>query len=332
MSVFFYILIFVVGLWMILKSSDLIIKKLSNISVILGVSKFSVSFFLMAFATTLPEFGVAISAVISGSSYIAVGNAIGTNIVNLSLILGLVAIISGGVSLGNRVISKRERLSTLVTSVTPVLFLMDGYLSRTDGIIFLLLFGFHMWWLVREKRGGSKIEKTKEELAQEHIIKRHPIFGTGKVFKEIFVFVLFAVLLVGGSYAVVSSSSYVADFIGIPDILIGFFLLAIGTSLPELFFAIRASEKHSGDLAVGDLFGSSAINSSWILGIVGVMSPGAIGDSLVLWVGIFMMIVISLLASFFAKTKGGISRKEGYLLVFVYIIFLIIQIYTGFLE
>lgn len=317
------------GIYLLIWSGTKVVRSLTRISRFFGLSEFIVSFVLMAFATTLPEFGVGISAAISGNPTIALGNVIGTNIVNLSFILGLIVIISGGIVMHRQ--EKKFFLASrwfdVVMITLPLVMLLDGTLSRWEGGILLAFFVGHIIRLLRSQEifslhhhFGAQQQKSSSEGA---------ISLADNVIKDIALFGVFVLVLLGSSYAVVSSSRVLAEALRVPEILFGLFVVAIGTSLPELVFGIRAAFLHMSQASLGNLLGAAVLNSTWVLGATALIHPIVIQSYGSFLVGATFLLFVLFLAVHFMRTGGKVSVKEGVALVSLYLLFLVGEMLLG---
>ncbi len=309
-----YIVLFLFSVFVLIKSGTVAVKKLVAISRYLQISEYILAFILMALATSLPELFVGINSALSKASVLSLGNIIGSNIVNLSLILGVVAIIAKGIKIKSK-IAKRDAWIVFFISILPLLLLVDKKLSQADGVILLIVF---FWYL-------SHILKAKEAFRKRmnHLVRTGEEFL--KFSRNLLVFILAIAVLLISSWGVVKTSTLIAEGFELPLVLIGLILVAIGTSLPELVFGIKAViTKHEG-MNLGNLIGSTVINSTLILGITALIYPIEIENfNMILTGGIFMVFVI-LIANFFIATKEEISWKEGVILIALYVIFLVLE-------
>lgn len=328
-NIVLYLGILAVGIYFLIWSGTRVVKSLTRISRFFGVSEFIVSFVLMAFATTLPEFGVGISAALSGNTAIALGNVIGTNIVNLSFILGLVAIIAGGI-----VMSKQEkrfflasRWFDVVLITLPLVMLLDGIMTRWEGALLLVFFVGHLIRLVRSRQMFSLHEHFADHP------KRQDIQGSlglaDNVLKDFLLFWFFVAVLLISSYGVVTSSRVLADSLGVPEILFGLFVVAVGTSLPELVFGIRAAFLHVSQASLGNLLGSAVLNSTWVLGVTAIIRPIVIQSYGSFLLGAVFLLFVLLVAMHIMRTEGKVSVKEGITLVSLYVFFLVFEMLLG---
>ncbi|MGC9094226.1 MAG: sodium:calcium antiporter [Candidatus Bathyarchaeia archaeon] len=311
------VLILIVALVVLNKSSDLTIKNSVKVADITGIGKTTVGFILVAFSTSLPELFVSIFAALGRESIgVAIGNVLGSNIVNICLILGicfLLAVIKCPNYTTFYPNMAKEEIGSLyfgifVASVVPLILLYLGYASRFIGVILLAIFVFYVYQL-------SKIRKLKEE-------------GTlGEERRRLRLYVLLTFLGVAGviisSNFIVSSSKVIADMIGIPPVVIGSTIVAFGTSLPELATSVDATKKGHLDLALGNIVGSCFINITCILGVSLVTSQFIVNMAAFSKLAMFSLIVNLFLWYFLSSEK--VSWRESAVLLFMYFIFLLVS-------
>jgi len=316
----------VLGAYIILRSSTYVISSLTNLALFFGLSGFTISFILMAFATSIPELVVGVTAAIAGNPGISLGNILGTNIVNLSLVLGLVALISGKIVMDEYQKFSSNRLFNLFLVMSPAILLLDGILSRADGIVLLLFFVWNLW----------RMFEFKERLRQKGFrgfFRKQTTNSLGdfsqsitKFFKNFAIFSLsVAILVIAAHYFIVGAKNVSIHF-GLSDIFIGIFIVGLGTSLPELVFGVRAARSKQGGMSLGNIFGSSVVNSTLILGVTALIYPITVGDTTVFWIGVVFMALTMLLAYYLLRSKDFLTRREGIFLILIYVVFLIIQV------
>lgn len=312
--IFLHILLFLISVYVLVKSGAVAVKKLVAISRYLRISEYILAFILMALATSLPEFFVGINSALSKASVLSLGNIIGSNIVNLSLILGAVVIIAKGIKVKSK-IAKRDAWIVFFISILPILLLIDKSLSQADGAILLIVFIWYLRHILKAKEAFRK--------RMNHIVRT---VGEFRGFlRNLLVLILAIAILLVSSWGVVKAATLIAEGFELPLVLIGLILVAIGTSLPELVFGIRAViTKHEG-MNLGNLIGSTVMNSTFILGITALIYPIKIENfDMILTSGLFMVFII-LIANFFIATKKKISWKEGVILIGFYVIFLVFE-------
>lgn len=315
-----HIFILIIAVVVLVRSSGMVVKSLTKLAQVLGLSEFVIAFILMSIATTLPEFFVGISAGFSGVSNLSLSNVIGSNIANLTLIAGIAAILSGGIKIKEKLI-KQNVWSIFTLTLLFVILLNDGVLGRKDGAVLLFMFFGYLAYLYRQK--GSFTGKLKVNGNQQTKTKNGN-GGWGRIrvfFKNLSSFGIGVGLLLGSSILIVRSSKFFAGAFNIPLVIIGIFGLAIGTSLPELVFGIRSVFSGHEGMNFGNLLGSVSINSTLILGTTALISPITIENPHIIWTSIVIMIASVFIFSFFVYTSEAINRKEGFMLLLIYMFF-----------
>ena len=270
----------------------------------LGVAPLLIGLTVVAFATSAPEILVAIVAAARGQTDLAVGNAIGSNIANIGLVLGTVAIIRP-IEMTSATL-RREMPALLAVSLLTVSLFLDSYLSRVDGFVLLTGLLIVMVWLVRLGTRSSVSDSMTADYEAE--IPRDMPMRTA----IIWLIIGLAALLVGAHF-MVDGALEVARALGVTELVIGILLVALFTSLPELAVSLVAALKGEYGLALGNIVGSNTFNSLAVIGIAAIIHPAALPPS-VLSLHIFVLVAFTLVL--FAMTydydgKGHISRLEG---------------------
>jgi len=307
-------LILLASLVVLDKASDWSITNSVKIADITGFGKTTIGFILVAFSTSLPELCVSIFAAIGGESIgVAIGNVLGSNIVNICLILGVCFLIvalksSEAVKLAPAM--AKEEIGTLyfglfVASVVPLTLLYIGYASRVIGIILIAIFIFYVYQL-------SKVRKIREEGSFGEERRKLPVYT--------FFALLGIALVVASAYFIVDSATFIARALKIPEVVIGATIVAFGTSLPELATSIDAVQKGHMDLALGNIVGSCFINITCILGVALVGANLAVNMAAFSHLVMFSLITNLLLWYFLSSER--ISWREGAILLIMYAVFL----------
>jgi len=284
------------------------------------VGKFAITSLLLAFATSVPELVVGITAALEGNSNLALGVVLGSNIADISLVIGGAAIVSGTFSIAGEFL-KVDIFSVFLAGVLPLMLLLDNQLSRVDGLILLLVYGMYNYGLLhkRTRRSANGRSRLMRKIFTNEASKR-------KLNRWLAWLFLGAAMLMFAADMIVKTGTALAGVLGIPVFLIGLFLVAMGTSLPELSFEIKAIRERQIGMALGDLFGSIVANSTLILGIVSLINPIKLDDGLdsyLLAAAAFG--VIFLLFWLFVKTKRKLERWEGAVLLAAYIGFILLE-------
>ena len=311
--------------FLLIKATDLLIRSLNRLSRTLKIGTFAITSFLLAFATSLPELFVCVTSALEGRPKLALGVILGSNIANLSLVIGGAALFAGSVRVVGQFL-KYDIFYTFLAGSLPLILLLDNRLSRIDGLILLLVYGMYNYTVLRGKVSHKELN---EEGFITRILHRLATRGTEKNLAWVF---LGAALLVFSSDMIVRLASGVAASFNISIILIGLFLVAIGTSLPELSFEIKAIKNKKVGMVFGNLLGSVVANSTLIIGITVLVSPIKLDEGLKVYLlATVAFLVIFNLFWFFVRTKKRLDRWEGAVLLVIYILFALIEFWrVGF--
>lgn len=309
--IIFYCFAFILLGIILAKSADWVVKAISYFSHSLQVKSFLFGFVLLGFATTIPEMFVAYQAVRDNVPQLSVGNLLGGSIFLLSFVVGISALFLGRVALEHRMSVFDIAMSSFVVA-SPAFVFWDGTCSRTEGIILIALYIFHLVFLNREQHVVDVIERHAKHVKHAgHAI----LLGiTGM-----------AGMAVSSKY-IVMIGEQTAHALGVPVFIIGLLLITFGTNLPELTLAIEAIMKKKRDIAFGDILGSAVVNTP-ILGIVGVVSPFALSLSGKTRATLVLLMMVSVFFFWAAATKKNISRKEGLALFVFYGAFVLFELF-----
>ncbi|MBU2563995.1 sodium:calcium antiporter [Patescibacteria group bacterium] len=312
--IFLYLIIFVIACFVLIKSGGFLVKILIMLSRYFKLTEYVFSFVLMAFATSVPELFVGITSGIRGLSNISLGNIIGANLINLTLTLGIIVIVSKGLKIQSK-IAKKDAWIVLFISLLPLLLLFDKNLSRGEGVLLVLVFAWYIYRILKDKDAFHK--------RMDHM--KRDVGAYIKLVKNFLYFFIAFIFLIISSLVVVETAKLIAIELYLPLALVGIILVAIGTSLPELVFGVRAAvTKHEG-LSLGTLIGSIVVNSTFILGLVAIIHPIQLESLNVIYIGGFFMVVSILLVNIFISSKEKISWKQGLFLILFYVAFLIVE-------
>lgn len=268
---------------------------------------------IVGFGTSSPEMIVSVQSALQGSPGIALGNAYGSNITNIALILGLTAIISP-ITVKSRILRNELPLLSLVT-ILSAWVVYDGQITRWESILLLALFFLLMGWSVKQgmsKNPDALAVETEESLAIAHLEPKKAVW-----------WMLFGlVLLIGSARLLVWGAVDIAHTLGVDDLIIGLTIVAVGTSLPELASSLAAIRKNEHDIALGNVLGSNLFNTLAVVGLAGSIHPMEVGreiftrDMVVMGTLTLSLFVIGYR---FPYGKGRINRFEGILLLSAYI-------------
>lgn len=261
MSIVVQIMLLVVGFVMLVKGADWFVEGASKLAEKLGIPQLVIGLTIVAMGTSLPEAAVSVSAALKGSAEITIGNVVGSNIINILLILGLSALISPLMVQKSTV--KYELPMVIGVSVALAgLGLSDGVVGRLDGIILILGMVLYLLYLLQmAKKGLTVIEEGEKADADDNIWKLLALIVIG------------GVLIVWGSDITVDAATELARIFGMSERLIGLTIVAFGTSLPELVTSAAAAFKGKADIAVGNIVGSNLFNILFVVGVSAVITP-----------------------------------------------------------
>jgi len=289
---------------LLIKATDILISSLRSLAEATKIGKYAITGLILAIATSLPELFVGIVSALEGAPVLSLGNVIGSNIANITLVIAIGSFVAGGVVIRGKVVF-RDIGYVFLISISPLLLLIDKTLSRVDGLLLLVLYAFYVVVLL-QKRVESHEEK-KEKGVFYRFFRRvtYSITGHGIEWIKLFGGIL---LLIFSADMIVKQATVIAESFNIPVFLIGIFMVAVGTSFPEIVFTVKALKKKEASMAFGDILGSVVANASLVLGITSIISPitiTAFSDYLIA-VGVFLfsfgMFVI------FIRTKKRLDR------------------------
>jgi len=305
-NVIIYFLSFA-GIWI---GSGLAVKSVERLSRTLKIPSFTVSFLVLGFFTSMGELSVGINSVLRNDPEIYVGNIIGASIVIFMLIIPLLTIVGKSIRITPELQGFNLPASLVVVSL-PVILAMDGDVGRIDGIIALVLFGF-LFLSIQYKRGV--LGKIKDVNGR----------SGSKVRRELLRIVFGLAIIFVASKFVVDQTLFFSDFFGVPPFLISLLLISIGTNIPELSFVLRSAFMKNNQVAFGNYVGSASFNT-FLLGSLTLLYGKTVFLSNSYLVSLLFLILGLVLFYHFARTKNSISRREGLVLLVLYILFVLTE-------
>lgn len=310
----------IAGLALLVWSADKFVDGAVGVAKFCGMSSLLIGMVVVGFGTSAPEMVVSALSALQGNPELALGNAYGSNIANIALILGVTAIIIPVVV--KKIALRRDLPILLAVSGLAFYQLHDGAISRMDAVVLLAVFAGIMLFNILSERAIAKKAAAENpvDAAQPDSAKKSSLS------KSVLWLVLGLVLLVASSRLLVWGAVEIARSLGVSDLLIGLTIVAVGTSLPELASSIMAARKGEDDLAVGNILGSNLFNTMAVVGIAGVIAPMDSVDKCVFTRDLPLMLGLTALLFIFGipfrKLKGGvgrINRFEGIFFVAVYV-------------
>lgn len=310
-----HVVLIIIGFILLIKGADFLVEGSKNIAKKLKISEMVVGLTVVSIGTSMPELFVSVTSALNGSSDIALGNVIGSNLCNLLLILGISSII-------NPIIFKKETKSfdipicIFVTALFIVLCNINNDISFIDGIILaFFFFCFLIYTIILGKKQSALIKETKEDLSKIN------------VFKNIIFIILGIVGLKFGGDFVVDNSIEIAHILNISEKIISLTIVAIGTSLPELITSVTAAIKGSSDIAIGNIIGSNIFNILLIAGTSAIIKPMDFDTNYNIQLIILMISTVVL--SIFPHTdkKDEMTMSNGITYVMLYALYMVLLFY-----
>lgn len=295
-----------VGLFLLIKGADIFVDGASSVAGKFGVPSFMIGLTVVSLGTSAPEAAISISASVSGSGSISLGNVIGSNIFNLLMVIGITALVIPLGADGDLI--RRDMPVNIIASGALAVVILDGVIGRIEAIFLLAALGVYLFCVIRGAIGSQSSDGGQ---------KQYP-------------WLLSILMILGGLTSIVFGGDLVVDNariiaanFGMSELLIGLTVVAFGTSLPELVTSIVAARKGETGIAVGNAVGSCLFNILFILGITGVINPIAVEAELI--ADTVFLAIVSVVVYIFAARKRSIGRLDGALCVALY------AIYTAFI-
>jgi len=287
----------------------------------LGVSPLLSGLVIVGFGTSAPELVVSVDAAVNGRPDIAIGNVVGSNIGNILLILGICASITPLVV--RRLALRRDALTVVAASILFLLLVGGSALGQPDAFVLLFaLFGYLLWAYYTERSSSTLSGELHRAEAEELSIVPKTAVGIGAA-------VLFGLLLlIGGSQALLTGATGIANAFGVSEAVVGLILVAVGTSLPELSISVIAAIRQHADVAVGNVLGSNIFNVLGVLGVSALLQPLPVHER-ILQFDQWVMLGAALLLIVFLYTGRRLSRWEGGVLLIAYGVYVALS-FTGF--
>ena len=309
MEILLQVLLLVVGFVMLMKGADWFVEGASQIADRLGIPQLVIGLTIVAMGTSLPEAAVSISAATQGSAEITIGNVVGSNIMNVLVILGLTAVVCV-LPVQKSTVRYEIPFMILITAVLAGLGLADNQVSRPEGLILWAFMILYLFYLLRMAKNGTGGEEAGG--------KKRPIWLL------ILMVLVGAAMIVFGSDITVDAATAIAKIFGMSERFIGLTIVAFGTSLPELVTSVTAAVKGKTDIAVGNIVGSNIFNILFVVGTTALITPVAYSSAFLVDSIIAVAAALFLFLCVFRNKKlgrlGGILMLAAYAGYFVYLI------------
>ena len=304
--------LFLLACILLVIAGSMLVKSLIKLATFLQLNEFIAAFIMMSLCTSLPELFVGISSALAGKPGFALGNIIGSNIIDLTLIAGIAVVLARGIKIESAVLRKDVYGMVALAALPMILMFIGHELSRLDALILLGAYAIYFYKMITS--GHAQFHgKMKDHVT--------PWMGLG----SFILFVLCGVALYFAARMVVQYGTQLAVDLALPPILVGLFFVALGTSLPELTFSARAAMTRHAPLALGDLVGAVVVNSTIVLAVTALITPIVNSFFIFLTSAVFMIASTFLFATFIAS-GNKLSWREGISLIIFYVLFVIIEL------
>lgn len=316
----FYILLFFASCGILFLSGSLILNSLLRVSKFLGWREFVVAFFLVAFANTIPNLFVGISSIIHRIPQLSFGDVVGGDVVDLTLVLALAAFFSKKAIPAESKLVQHTAIFTMVIAILPLILVWDKALTRGDGIILLTAFFFYVLWLFSKK---ERFTKAYDNIDDGNI---PPIKKFQNFFKDLLKMLFGLGALLVAAEGIVRSASHFSVALNLPVSLIGILVVGLGNALPETYFTVISARRGETWAILGDLMGAIIAPATLVLGLVAIFSPMRNIDFSPFAIARLFMVLSSVVFCIFVKTEKRVTKKEGIILIGIYIAFVVSEI------
>lgn len=286
----------------------------SSLAKRLGISALVIGLTIVSIGTSMPELLVSIKAAMNGQSAISIGNALGSNLFNIGIILGLSAIIYP--LLAKKQLLKFDVPVMILTSVLFLLLFLDSKISRIEAILMVILFLSYTTYLLVSSKRKHNINPNRDEDDDIKLTKHWAL--------DILFIVVGLVALVWGSDLLVVNAIIIAERLGMSEAMIGLTIVAAGTSMPELATSAVAAFKKRSDIAIGNIVGSNIFNILLILGVAGIIQPISTPD--INYIDALVVVALGVLLWLFMKMSASIRRWQGVVFIVLYVLYIIFKV------
>ncbi|WP_405307963.1 calcium/sodium antiporter [Methanobrevibacter sp.] len=309
MSIILQFVLLIVGFVFLIKGSDFFVDGASSIASLLKIPTIIVGLTIVAFGTSAPEAAVSITSAITGNNAMAVSNVIGSNLFNILMVIGISALL-GELLMEKDVLNKDLPFLVGITVLFAAFIIIGWNVSQIEGIILLIILIAYVAHLIKSAKksdNANVVEKPKFTLP----------------YSILFIIIGLAGIVIGGDL-VVNSASDIAIAFGMSETLVGLTIVAIGTSLPELVTSLTALKKGENQLVIGNVIGSNIFNILFVLGASSAITAISLDSSML--IDVTFMVFVTVLCFIFGKTQDKFDRKEGAILVALFIAYMIFAI------
>lgn len=306
-TLFVQIILFLIFSLMLIKCASLAVKYIVQLAEHFNISEFVTSFLIAGFVSILPELFIGINSALEGIPEVGIGTLIGNNIVDLTLVIGIVAIL--GKSIPTQRTDRVSSYGFLFALGLPLALMVDGFLSQVDGIVLVLTCVIYFLLMLKN----------------EPFREKQNTASWNKIAPDLVAFGIMVLLIFVSSHFVVTSAVEIAQFIGFPEILAGLILISVGAALPELTFSIQAVMARHKSVALGDVLGNVVLDATFSIGVMAIIFPFPVQVGII-GVAALFMVFSALMVTTFMDGQNKLTRRDGIALIGLYIVFVVVQI------
>jgi len=317
-----YLVLLIISAIILYICCEKLVKILIKISSFLGVREFVLAFFVMALASAFPNLFLGINSAINGVPDLSFGDVLGNNLVALTLAVALGVLFSK-----NKVIPTESRtvqntcIFTFIAALLPLLLAMDGRISRGDALILILAFALYVFWLF------SKQERFRKVFQESHFKEPLQIIIEFKSFiRSILQILGILIILFIASQFIIFSARAISNQLNVSLILIGLLMTGLINALPEIYFSINSARKGETWMVLGNLMGSVIFPATLVIGLIALIHPITISDFSSMALARFFLILALVFFFLFSQTDRKLSKKEALFLLFLYLIYIFVEI------
>lgn len=318
-SLIIQFVLLVAGFVLLIKGADWFVDGAAGIADKLGIPQLVIGLTIVAFGTSAPEAAVSITAGLNGTAGLAVGNVVGSNIMNILLILGIASVITP-IPVQKSTFKYEIPFVILITVIMGILGYIGGDVGRIDGVILWAIFLLFFVYLIKMSKSGQNAILAEEEESGGEAVKKEK-----KVWQLILFTIIGIAMIVVGSNLTVKSATAIATAFGMSDRLIGLTIVAFGTSLPELVTSAMAAKKGNADIAIGNIVGSNIFNILFVLGTTALITavpfePNFYADTIISALAAVLLLLCVANKDRKLKRWGGVTMLLCYAVYFVYLL------------
>ena len=298
--------IFIVSLFLVIKGATFATKYATRLAESFRLSKYTIGFIVVAIISILPETFIGINSALAGMPSFGLGTLFGSNVADMTLVFTIIILFAGrNIKIQSSILGKNKAYPFLL--LLPLVLGADGYFSRAEGVALIIFGGAFYYTAFKNGAGRSVSLSTKNNR-----------------YKNFFMLILGMAILLIGAHFTVNSAVVFANMLKINPILIGMLVVGLGTTMPELFFALKSVRERDDDLAVGDILGTVLADSTVVVGILALINPFAFPQRIIYISGLFMVFASVILFAFM-RSGRVLSKREGYALLIFWLTFVLVE-------